>query len=110
VERGDIWWAELPPPRGPRPVVVLSRDLLAATRCNVTVAAISRTRRGGPTEVTVDERQGLATPSVMNLEDLITVPKDVLVWRMGRVEPAQRAAIRRGLLFSLALGSADNRP
>jgi hypothetical protein len=26
LKRGEIWWAELPPPVGSRPVVILTRD------------------------------------------------------------------------------------
>jgi len=38
VRRGEIWWADLPPPAGRRPVLLLSRDEAYAIRGLITVA------------------------------------------------------------------------
>ena len=45
IKRGDIWWANLPPPRGSepggrRPVVVVQADSFNRTRINTVIAAI----------------------------------------------------------------------
>ncbi|MCA1647541.1 MAG: type II toxin-antitoxin system PemK/MazF family toxin, partial [Chloroflexi bacterium] len=44
MQRGDIWFAATP--GGDRPVLVLTRDPVAARIGSVVVAALSRTRRG----------------------------------------------------------------
>ena len=51
MQRGEVWWAELPSPIGRRPVVLLSRDEAYAVRNAVTVAEVTSTVRGIPVEV-----------------------------------------------------------
>ena len=51
MKRGEVWWASIPEPSGRRPVVLLSRDAAYALKSSVTVAEISRTIRGIPSEV-----------------------------------------------------------
>ena len=38
MRRGEVWWADLPPPAGRRPVLLLSRNEAYAVRQLVTVA------------------------------------------------------------------------
>ena len=41
MRRAEVWWAELPPPVGPRPVVVLTRDAVCDTIGAVVAALIT---------------------------------------------------------------------
>lgn len=59
MRRGDIWWAELPPPTGRRPVVLLSRDEAYAIRALVTVAPVTTRIRQIPAEVPLGPEDGL---------------------------------------------------
>jgi len=51
VKRGEIWWAELPPPVGNRPVIILTRDAVLENIGSIVVALVTRTIRQLPTEV-----------------------------------------------------------
>lgn len=51
LNRTEIWLLDRPRPDKRRPVLVLSRPSLIAALHTVTVAAITSTRRGSPTEV-----------------------------------------------------------
>jgi len=51
LNRTEIWLLERPRPDRRGPVLVLSRPSLIAALQTVTVAAITSTRRGSPTEV-----------------------------------------------------------
>ena len=51
MRRGEVWWSQLPPPIGQRPVVLLSRDAAYRVRVAVTVAPVTRTIRNIPVEV-----------------------------------------------------------
>ncbi|RPJ34838.1 MAG: type II toxin-antitoxin system PemK/MazF family toxin [Planctomycetaceae bacterium] len=51
MRRGEVWWADLPPPTGRRPVVLLSRDDAYAVRALVTVAPVTTRIRSIPAEV-----------------------------------------------------------
>ena len=103
MRRGEVWWAELPPPAGRRPVVLLSRDEAYAVRELVTVAPITTRVRRIPTEVTLGRAEGLPRRCVANLDTITTIPKRVLTARLAALAPAKRAAVDRALRFALGL-------
>ena len=51
MERGEVWWADLPKPVGRRPVVILSRNRAIQVRDYVAVAEVTTTIRHIPVEV-----------------------------------------------------------
>ncbi len=83
MRRAEIWWAELPPPIGSRPVVILTRDSVLHSIGSIVVALVTRTIRGLPTEVILGRRQGLRTRCVANLDNILTVPRSRLTRQMG---------------------------
>ncbi len=78
VERGDIIWADLGPPAGRRPVCALTRDAAIAVLTAITCAPITRTIRGIRSEVEIGPAEGLPDKSVINCDNLITVPVTLL--------------------------------
>jgi len=86
VKRGEVWWAELPAPVGSRPVVILTRDTVLSTIGAVVVALVTRTVRGLPTEVTLGRRQGLPVRCVVNLDNILTIPRERLQRLMGALD------------------------
>ena len=103
MRRSEVWWAELPPPAGRRPVVLLSRDEAYAVRELVTVAPITTQVRRIPTEVTLGRADGLPRRCVVNLDSLTTIPKRTLTRRLTTLAPGKRAAVDRALRFALGL-------
>lgn len=102
MRRGEIYWADLPLGYGRRPVVVLTRGAVADVRTRVTVAPVTRRARRIRSEVPVGRADGLGRGSVVNVDNVLTVPKELLepdpVGRLG--EPATRrldAALRWAL-------------
>lgn len=83
MKRGEVWWAELPPPVGSRPVVILTRDAVLPNIGGIVVGLVTRTIRQLPTEVTLGRRQGLPVSCVANLDNLLTIPRDRLKRLMG---------------------------
>ncbi|HBL28184.1 MAG TPA: hypothetical protein DD490_15225 [Acidobacteria bacterium] len=83
VKRGEVWWADLPPPVGSRPVIVLTRNAVLHTIGSVVVVLVTRTVRDLPTEVTLGRRQGLPMPCVANFDNILTIPRDRLTRVMG---------------------------
>lgn len=88
MRRAEVWWAERPPPVGPRPVVVLTRNAVSEMIGAVVVALVTRTSRGLPTEVSVGKAEGLPRPSVVNTDNILTVPRQRLVRLMGQIHAA----------------------
>jgi mRNA interferase MazF len=101
VKRGEVWWAELPPPVGSRPVVILTRDTVLHTIGVVVVALVTRTSRQLPTEVTLGRRQGLPISCVANLDNLLTIPRDRLKRLMGACDAIKIAELNQAIKTAL---------
>lgn len=96
----EIWWAELPPPIGRRPVLLLTRASAYDYLNKVIVAELTTTVRGIPQEVPLGEAEGLA-PSVANLDNLHVVAKRLLSARAGALPPSRAVEVKRALGHAL---------
>ena len=103
MRRGEVWWAELPQPIGRRPVVLLSRDAAYSVRTSVTVGIVTRTIREIPTEVLLDQEDGMPAKCVVNLDDIITIPKSRLAERIITLSPEKMSAVAKAVCFALDL-------
>jgi mRNA interferase MazF len=101
MRRGEIWWAKLPQPVGDRPVLILTRDEVVNSIGGIVVAIVTRTIRGLRTEVPLGRHQGLPIESVANFDNLLTVPRDRLVRRMGACDETKIEEVNRALKFAL---------
>ncbi|MBN2114860.1 MAG: type II toxin-antitoxin system PemK/MazF family toxin [Acidimicrobiia bacterium] len=102
VARNDVYWADLGPPGGRRPVCILTRTAVIAARHSVTCAPITRRIRGIASEVEVGREEGLPHAGVINCDNILTVSKDALGPRpVGRLSLAKRAELDRALRFAL---------
>jgi mRNA interferase MazF len=90
-------------PQGRYPVVVVTRDRAIPMLANVTLAAITSTIRGLPTEVPVGREHGLAHECVVNCDNLFTLPKSALGRRRGELDPGSLHRLRDALLIALDL-------
>ncbi|HEX3557247.1 MAG TPA: type II toxin-antitoxin system PemK/MazF family toxin [Thermoanaerobaculia bacterium] len=61
MRRAEVWWAELPPPVGDRPVVILTRDAVLRSIGSIVVTLVTRTIREFPSEVELGRKQGGAS-------------------------------------------------
>jgi mRNA interferase MazF len=101
VNRGEIWQFEFDHPNKRRPVLVLTRQEILGHLHSVTVAPITTTIRGIPSEVVIGLESGLKTTSAISLDNMATVPKDELRLFVGTVSPQIMVAVREALLFAL---------
>jgi mRNA interferase MazF len=101
VARGEIWQYSFPKPDKRRPVLVLTRQEIIAHLDTVTVAPITTTVRGIPTEVVIGTECGLKSASAVNLDHVATVPKAGLRAFVGQVPPDVMDQVRVSLLFAL---------
>ncbi len=77
VTRGGIYYLEHPE-WGRRPVLVLTRDAAIPVLKRVTIASISRTIRGIPTEVVLDPEDGMPVRCAVSLDNLGDAWKAIL--------------------------------
>jgi mRNA interferase MazF len=76
-----------------RPVLVLTRELVIPERTQITVAPVTSTARGLSVEIPVGQDNGLGHDSVVNCDNIITIPKTAIGERIGYLLPAQEAAL-----------------
>jgi mRNA interferase MazF len=103
MQRGEVRWVELPAPINRRPVLLLSRDAAYSIRTAVTVALITRTIRNIPVEVPLDEKDGMPAKCVVNLDEILTVPKFRLGEIITSLSPAKMAQVSKAIVFALDL-------
>jgi mRNA interferase MazF len=103
VRRGEVWWAELPPPIGRRPVVLLSRDVAYRVRTSITVGIVTRVARSIPVEVPLGPEDGMPQHGVVNLDDILTIPKARLTGRITTLSPREMIVVARAVIFALDL-------
>ena len=103
MRRGEIWWAELKPPAGRHPVLLLSRNEAYAVRELVTVAPVTTRMRHIPSEVPLGPEDGLPKPCVVNLDTITTIAKRSLQERLVSLSPEKLRAVEAALHFALGL-------
>ncbi len=102
MKRGEVYWADLPLGYGRRPVVVLTRGAVAEVRSRVSIAPVSRRARRISSEVPVGRTEGLARGSVVNVDNVLTVPKELLEPnRIGRLGEAATRRLDAALRWAL---------
>ncbi len=84
MKRGEIWWATLPTPRASepgyrRPVLIVGNVILRKRESR------------------------LGKDSVINVSQLVTLSKEFLVDRVGRIPPARIREVEGGLRLVLSL-------
>jgi mRNA interferase MazF len=105
VEWGDVRFVEFGRPDKTRPVLVLTRSSALPYLTAVTVAPITRSIRGIPTEVLLGVEEGLKTPSAVNLDSVQTISKERVGRYLGSLARSRRGEVRDALLFALGLES-----
>ncbi len=93
--QGEIWWAEGRQKR--RPVLVVTRTDVIPVLNKITIAPVTRTVRGIPTEVALDETDGLREASAASFDNLMRIRPRSLTVRIGDTSPSRRAQICRAL-------------
>jgi mRNA interferase MazF len=101
IARGDVRLYSFASPDKKRPVVVLTRDSSIAYLSTVSVAPITSTIRGVPSEVVLGEDDGMKAPCAVNLHNTITVSQGRLGKRVARLNSIRMGEICAALRFSL---------
>jgi|SRR6185312_2825941 mRNA interferase MazF len=101
IARGDIRLYHFPKPDKNRPVVVLTRNSAIAYLSAVTVAPVSSTIRDVPSEVVLNEEDGMKSICAVNLHNAVTVSQQRLGRRVAQLGSARMTEICAALRFSL---------
>jgi mRNA interferase MazF len=106
ISQGEVWWADLPDPAGSgpgfrRPVVVIQGDALnrslIATVVSVPLTSNLRWAEA-PGNVLLSARiTGLPKDSVANVSQIVSLDKELLTERMGKIPRAKLELILAGI-------------
>ena len=93
MKQYEVWWAELPPPAGRRPILLLSRDSAYDVLNKYIAAETTTTIRDIPIEVRLGRAEGMPKSCVANLDNLRTISRTYLQKRIGHLG-SDRARLR----------------
>ena len=101
LARGDTRLYRFSPPDKERPVVVLTRDTAVGYLSPVIVAPVTSTVRSVPSEVLLDEADGMKGRCVVNLHSIATVSQRHLGRRVAQLGPSRMSQVCSALRFAL---------
>jgi len=105
ITRGEVRLYQFPHPDKQRPVVVLTRESAIGHLSAVTVAPITSTVRGVPSEVRLSDADGMKGDCAVNLHNLVTVSKTHLGRRVAALSDERLMEICAALGFALGCSS-----
>jgi mRNA interferase MazF len=112
MERGEIWWAQLPDPVASepgfrRPVLIIQSNDFNRSRIRTVVAVVLTSNlrlADAPGNVFVSASDsGLPKDSVVNVSQVITVDRTFLTEKCGRLPSHLIRSIDEGLRLALSL-------
>lgn len=103
MKRGEIHWYKLARPDKKRPVLILARDSILDYLGEVTIASITSTVRGIPSEVALSSNDGMRRECAVNCDQLQTVAKGRLGPLITTLSAARLSAVSRAIRFALAI-------
>ena len=112
VERGDLWWADLGESEGSepgfrRPVLIVQADAFNRSRLQTVIAVVLTSNLrlvDAPGNVLMPAKAtGLPKDSVANVSQVITIDRDFLTEKTGRLRGQLPKDVGSGLRLVLAL-------
>lgn len=112
VNRGDIWWAELPEPIASepgfkRPVIILQSNEFNRSRIDtvvvVTITSNLKLAKAPGNILLPSAKTGLPKESVANVSQIITVDKQFLSEKIGQVDHLTMQQLNEGVELVLGL-------
>lgn len=101
MKQGDVYWYTFRAPDKRRPVLIPTRDSAIPYLTGLTIAPMTTTIRGIPTEVILSPADGMPADCVVNLDNIQTVRKAGLDDFITHLPPALMRQVRAGVEFAL---------
>lgn len=78
MRRGDVYWHKFKEPDKTRPVLIITRDEALPELNSITVIPTTTTLRDIPSQILLNEEDGVVETCVLNIDWIQTIPKDKL--------------------------------
>ncbi len=96
VKRGEVWWSEHPE-AGRRPFLILTRDEAIPVLSQVTAVPATRTNRDIPTEVRLDEGDGMPAQCVVALDNVASIRVGLCTERVTELDASRMDEVCQAL-------------
>jgi mRNA interferase MazF len=112
MNRGEVWWADLPAPTGSgpgmrRPVLVVQADPFNRSRIATVMVVVITSNlalAAAPGNVRLGKAaSGLPKPSVVNVSQLLTIDRGLLTVRVGSLPVEAMRSVDDGLRLALSI-------
>jgi mRNA interferase MazF len=103
MNQGDVHWYTFRAPDKRRPVLILTRDSAIPYLTGITIAPITSTIRGIPSEVTLTPADGLFNDCAANFDNIQTIQKANLGGFITHVPATKMREVRAANEFALGL-------
>lgn len=112
IERGEIYWTNLPEPRGSspgygHPILIVQSNNFNRTKLNTVVGAVLTTNlrlAEMPGNVLLEKgKGGLSKNSVVNVTQIVTIDKNELLEYVGSISAQKMEQVDEGLRLVLSL-------
>jgi mRNA interferase MazF len=112
IQRGEVWWVDLPEPRRSepihrRPVLVVQADSFNRSRIQTVIVAVITSNldlADAPGNVLLPARStGLPRDSVVNVSQILTLDRSFLTEHAGTLPPRLQGSVDVGLRTVLQL-------
>jgi mRNA interferase MazF len=103
VSRGEVWWYEHPR-AGRRPFLILTRDEAIAVLTQVLAVPATRTIRDIPTEVLLDEGDGMPVRCCLTLDNVTPIRPSLCTERITALPAGRMGEVCNALSAATACG------
>lgn len=104
MKRGELWWANLDPPWGRRPVLLLARDEAYALLSGVAVAPVTSHVRAIRTWVALEPgSDGVPRRSAINLDAIQVIAPRRIDQFITALRPSKAAEVDLAVHFALGI-------
>jgi mRNA interferase MazF len=103
MKMGEVRWYRFKAPDKKRPVLILSRDSIIPVLGEVTIAPITSTIRRIPSEVFLNQNDGLPKECAVNLDHIQTVNKQQIGRLITTLSEEKMQQVKEALMFALQL-------
>lgn len=101
LERGEVRLYQFGAPDKSHPVLLLTRATSIKYLSKVTIAPITSTVRGVASEVALDVDDGMKSPCVVNLHNIVTVAQSGIGRRLTKLSDEKMALVCEAIVYSL---------
>ena len=103
MKRGEIRWYKFRAPDKKRPVLILTRDSILEYLGEVTVAPITSTIRGIPSEIFLSKDDGVARDCAINFDHIQTVSNGKIGALITALSTQKLEQVREAIIFAVNL-------